>query len=631
MKLNYDRKSKDPTYFIQQGIRIGKKTTTRNVYTIGKHSELLKITDDPLAYAKEKVREYNEEYAEGKVAMELKIDFSKKVLYSDALSSSSTLKNIGYFFLQAVYHDLAVADFFKKVTEGSKNTYDPDCVNRFLTYSRILNPASKLSTYGHLCNYYEAPDFGYQHIHRTLDILAAHYDEYITHLYEKSCRIVKRNTSVCYFDCTNFYFETESGDEDYVDEVTGECVKGFRKYGVSKEHRPNPIVEMGLFIDADGIPLSMCLSSGSDNEQTTAVPLEKELVKMLKGKRFIYCADAGLGSYNIRKFNSMGGRAFIVTQSIKKLPAVLQQAVFNDYDYRLLSDGSPTTIGGMKEFDKDDIKNRALYEDRAYKVINADRELDLGFYEDRETSDGKTKKAKAKALLGQKVIVTFSRKMMEYQRHIRGKQVERAKKILEKIDPETYKKGPHDVTRFIKKESKGEKGEKAADTYTLNEALIEEEAKYDGYYAVATNLDDHPGDILAISGQRYMIEDCFRVMKTNLGARPVYHRTREHITAHFLICYTALLIFRLLSAKLDAYGSTLKEGAKHFTAADIIETLKNMQVADLDGTWYMSAYTGSQVLNALNGIYALDLDRKYYQPKELSRKIRKLCSPRSRI
>ena len=338
MKLWYDRKSKDPTYFIQLGVRNGKKTTTKNVARIGKHSELLKITDDPLAYAKEQVKKYNEEYKkENKVSLDLKVDFAEKIKATDALTSKSTQRNIGYFFLQQIYHELEIHSFFKNVTSDMKIEFDPNLVNRFMIYSRILNPDSKLGAHQNLSLYYEQPDFDYVHILRTMDIMKDHYEEYIRHLFEKSCNIIKRDTSVCFYDCTNYYFETEIDDEDYVDEVTGETIKGLRKYGPSKEHRPNPIVEMGLFMDRDGIPLSMCITSGSDNEQTTAIPLEQQMTKMLKGKKFIYCADAGLGSFNIRNFNSMGGRAFIVTQSIKKLSDPLKEAVFNDFDYRLLS------------------------------------------------------------------------------------------------------------------------------------------------------------------------------------------------------------------------------------------------------------------------------------------------------
>lgn len=617
MKLYYDKRAKDPIYYIQHGFRNGKKTTTRNVARVGKHSELLKITADPLAYAKEQVAKYNDEMLNNKVTMEVSIDFSEKIKASNDLISSSNQLNIGYFILQKIYHDLAISSFFKKAAANSKITFDPNQITRFLTYARILEPDSKLGTYDHLHKYYEQPEFGYVHILRTMDILAQNYDEYLSHLFNYSNRIVERDTSVCYFDCTNYFFESECNDEDYIDEVTGELIKGLRKYGPSKEHRPNPLVEMGLFMDAHGIPISMCINSGSDNEQKCAIPLEQKMIKMLDGKKFIYVADAGLGSLNIRKFNSMGGRAFIVTQSIKKLSDILKKAVFNDYDYRLLSTDEPITINDLKSFEKNDKTNLSLYMDKAYKIIEADKAVDLGLYEEKELKNGKTKRVKSKALLKQKIIVTFSRKIMEYQRYIRNKQIERAKKLLKNIDPDSYKKGPHDVTRFIKRISSSKSKDKVTDLYILDQDVIDEEEKYDGYYAVATNLEDDAQSIIEISMKRYKIEDCFRVMKTNFSARPVFHRNRERIIAHFMICYTALLIYRLLEAKLDALGT-------HFTIENLIETLKNMEVANVQDLYYLSTYNGSQICTAINTLFDLGLDKKYYQPKELNKKIKKI-------
>ena len=624
MKIWYDRKSKDPKYFIQQGYRNGSKTSTRNVAVIGKHSELLAMgIEDPLVYAKEKVAEYNAQFKEGKVTAELKLDFNEKVKASTDVVSSSTLKNVGYFFLQAIYGQLKLKEFFASITENSRITFDPDEVNRFLTYARILEPDSKLGTYDHLDRYYEAPSFGYQHIMRTLDLLAGNYDAYISHLYENSQRIVKRDTSVCYFDCTNYYFETESQDPDYIDEVTGELIKGFHKYGPSKQHQPAPLVEMGLFMDANGIPLSMCIAPGSESEQKLAIPLEQKLRKMLNGKKFIYCADAGLGSLDIRAFNSMGGNAFIITQSIKKLSEKMKTAVFNDQDFRLLSDDRPVTIAFMKGFDKRDPDLLSFYNDRAYKVIDAEHAYDLGLREEVTYRNGRKGTRKSPAILKQKLIISFSRKMMEYQRHIREGQLERARELLKNIDPESFKKGPNDVTRFIKRTSKGKNGEKAVDRYVLDQDRIAEEEKYDGWYAVATNLDDPAKDILAVSANRYKIEDCFRVMKTNFNARPIFHQTREHITAHFLICFTALLCFRLLEAKLDRYSKSLKE-PQHYTVQNIIDTLRNMEVTDIQDMYYMATYRGSQVLNALNAVWDLRLDRKNYLPKDLNRTIRTL-------
>jgi hypothetical protein len=619
MKLTYDKKSKIPPYFIQQGVRNGTKTTTRNVKRIGKHSELLAITDDPLAYATEAVKKYNEEYRGGKIPMSLTVNFSEKLTATDNIASKSTALNIGYFFLQKIYHDLRIKDFLSNARDKTKVTFDCDEINRFLTFARILDPCSKRGTFDRLDAYYEKPSFGYQHILRFLDVLEANYDSYIEHLFLRSKDIVKRNTAVCYFDCTNFYFESEGEDGEYIDEVTGEIMKGLRKYGVSKEHRPNPIVQMGLFMDGDGIPLSMCINSGSDNEQTCAVPAEQNITKMFDGKPFIYCADAGLGSFNIRKYNSMGGRSFVVTQSIKKLSKPLQQAVFNDYDYRRLSDNKKTTVKTMKEFDRRDEKNLPLYNDRVYKVLFADHAVDVGLYDEVTYKNGNTRQVKAKAIIKQKVIITFSRKTMEYQRHIRNAQIERAKGILENKKVEDVKKGPHDITRFIKRTSTGKNGEKASDHYTIHQSVIDNEEKYDGYYAVATNLDDNAKTILDIISNRNKIEDCFRVLKTNFKSRPAYHHNPGRIKAHFMVCYTALLIFRLLQTKLDRYGT-------HFTTYNILETLKNMAVANTQDLYYSSVYTGSRVCTALNGVFSLELDKKNYQPKELNKKLKKIST-----
>jgi transposase len=617
MKLCYDRKSKDPTYFIQAGIRNGTKTTTKNVHRIGKHSELLAVTDDPLEYAVRKVQEFNKEYKEGRIDLRIKIDFAEKLTFDNAGASKSTLLNIGYFVLQKLYRDMDVGSFFSELRDNSKAGYDFDTVNRFLTFARVLDPKSKLGTFDKLGTYFEQPDFRYQHIMRFMDVLCDNYDGYLEYLFTGSERIVKRNTSVCYFDCTNYYFESEGEDGEYVDPVTGEVFNGLRKYGVSKEHRPNPIVQMGLFMDGQGIPISMCVNPGSNNEQTCAVPSEKKIVKMFKGSKFIYCADAGLGSLNIRKFNSMGGRAFIVTQSVKKLSKPLQQAVFSDCDYRMLSNGRKTTVERMKRFDRFDPANHNLYNDSVYKVIPADSFIDVGLTEEKTLKNGKTKTVKSNARLEQWIIVTFSRKTMEYQRHIRNAQIERARKILSEKNVEDIKKGPHDVTRFIKRTSTGKSGEKATDHYEINQSVIDNEEKYDGYYAVATNLNDDAKEILAINSKRYKIEDCFRILKTDFRARPVYHREYRRIIAHFMICYTALLLYRLLEVKLDEYGT-------HFTTNEILETLRNMNVMNIQDVCYAAAYTGSKACTALNGLFDLGLDKKYYQAKELNKKIKKL-------
>lgn len=606
MKLYYDKRLKDPTYYIQQGFRNGKKTTTKNIKRLGKHSELLLITDNPLEYAKNEVKKMNEEYRSGRSEFIVTMDFNERIPSTDSPCSNSTSLNIGYLYLKDIYAKLNLSDFFKSVSSDRKITYDCNKICQFLTYARILDPASKYGTYDKLDTYYEKPQVEYQHMIRFLDILDRNSDQYLKHLFDNSENIVKRDTSVMYYDCTNYFFETEKPDEEIVDEVTGEIILGLRQFGISKENKTSPIVEMGLIMDSRGIPISMCIHPGNTNEQLTAVPLEKEVIKMTGNKKFIYCADAGLGSYNIRKFNDMGGRAYIVTQSVKKLGQEIKDIVFNDSNYRLLSNDDAITLKEMRTFDKKDANNLSLYNDFAYKVIPANTPMDTGLYEEKVYKNGRTKKVKTKGTLHQYIIVTFSRKMMEYQRTIRERQLERAKKLLRLKDPEKIKKGPNDIRRFLKNTS--------SDTanYVLDMDKIYEEEKYDGFYAVATNLDDSAKDILAVAQNRYKIEDCFRIMKTNFDARPVFLRKPERIRAHFLICYTALLIYRLMECKLD-------DNLTHVTTSNLIKTLRNMNVVNMDDMYYKSIYSGSQALDALERCFELQLNRKYYRPSDLNK------------
>lgn len=610
MKLYYDKRLKDPTYYIQQGFRNGKKTTTKNIKRLGKHSELLLITDNPLEYAKNEVKKMNEEYRSGRSEFIVTMDFNERIPSTDSPCSNSTSLNIGYLYLKDIYAKLNLSDFFKSVSSDRKITYDCNKICQFLTYARILDPASKYGTYDKLDTYYEKPQIEYQHMIRFLDILDRNSDQYLKHLFDNSENIVKRDTSVMYYDCTNYFFETEKPDEEIVDEVTGEIILGLRQFGISKENKTSPIVEMGLIMDSRGIPISMCIHPGNTNEQLTAVPLEKEVIKMTGNKKFIYCADAGLGSYNIRKFNDMGGRAYIVTQSVKKLGQEIKDIVFNDSNYRLLSNDDAITLKEMRTFNKKDANNLSLYNDFAYKVIPANTAMDTGLYEEKVYKNGRTKKVKAKGTLHQYIIVTFSRKMMEYQRTIRERQLERAKKLLRLKDPEKIKKGPNDIRRFLKNTS--------SDTanYVLDMDKIHEEEKYDGFYAVATNLDDSAKDILAVAQNRYKIEDCFRIMKTNFDARPVFLRKPERIRAHFLICYTALLIYRLMECKLD-------DNLTHVTTSNLIKTLRNMNVVNMDDMYYKSIYSGSQALDALERCFELQLNRKYYRPSDLNKIVKK--------
>lgn len=541
MKLSYNRNSKNPIYYISQSIRNGKKTTSFNVCKIGKHSELLaQGIENPLEYAKSQVEKYNNSLLEEKVSYSIDINFEEKVSPSVENTSKSLSSNIGYFYLQYFYSKLKIKNLLNDISKDRKFNFNLNDITRFLVFDRILYPKSKLATVNNLNFYYEKPEFSHQNVLRAMDVLSDNYDLFLNHLFTESNNIVKRDTSVCYYDCTNYYFEIESPDEQYFDDVTGEYLYGLRQYGPSKEHRPNPIVEMGLFMDKDGIPITMGLFPGNMNEQKTVASLETKMIKSLNNKKLIYCGDAGLGAASIRTFNDMGGRAFIVTQSIKKLSESLQNELLKDEGFKLLSSNDETTISKLKEFDKTDPKNIHLYNDKAYKSIFVDSNIDLGLIEEKKLNNGKTKLVKSKTNLKQRIIITYSRKMAEYQKIIRNKQIERAKILISK-GVDDIRKGPNDIARFIKNANEEK------NTYVLDQDRIEQEEKFDGFYAIATNLlNDSAKEIFEINDQRYKIEDCFRVLKTNFDARPVYHRLDNRIVAHFMICYTSLLIYRLL-------------------------------------------------------------------------------------
>ena len=603
MKLVYNKKSNDPFYYIQEGFRVGNKVKTVTICKLGRHSELAKTHSDPLEYALSVL----EEYKKDSKSM-VKDEKGKKLSKNPQKICKSNTLNIGYVYLQNIYHNLKLDSFFKKISLDRKYLFDPNEMNRFLTFDRILDPHSKLAAVNNLHKFFEKPEFTHQQVLRFMDVLSDNYDSYLEHLYTNSNNVVQRDTSVCYYDCTNYYFEIETADK-YIDDVTGEIINGSRQYGPCKEHRPNPIVEMGLFMDKNGIPITMGIFPGNTNEQITVSPLEQKMVKMLKGQKFIYCGDAGLGSASIRLFNSMGGKAFIVTQSIKKLSEDLQEDLLKDEGFKLVSSDKNITINELKTFYKYDENKKDLYNDKAYKSILVDSNIDLGLYEEKICKNGKKRKVKSRAKLEQRIIITYSRKMAEYQKNIRNKQIERAKVLISK-GKDDIRKGPNDIARFIKN-SKEEKN-----IYVLDEEKIANEEKYDGFYALATNLlEDSVKDIVEINSQRYKIEDCFRILKTNFDARPVYHRLDPRIVAHFMICYTALLIYKLLEVKL-------KEKGYNFTINEIISSLNNMEVFE-DTSKYNPTYSYGEILDALNDTFDIDLNAEYFMPKYLNKLFKK--------
>ena len=539
MKLHVVKSSNDSILYFAKSIRIGKKTTTKNIKRIGKLSELSKIYDDPIAHFKDEAKRLTEED---------KVEHNFKIQPKLLLDPSKTKKiQLGYVFPQYVYYSLYINYIMRKIHNESSIDYDFNRIVRDLVIGRIIDPLSKCSTYKLAKHFPESPDYELHHIYRALSLIAKNFD----FIEEKTFKGMKEyadvNTSVTYYDCTNFYFEIEEED-------------GFRTYGKSKENRPNPIVQMGLFLDKNGLPISMCINPGKTNEQQTMIPLEEKMKERFGIKKFVVCADCGLSGNKNLKYNSDENHGFIVTKSLKKAKEEIRKKLMRDDGWKRFGDNSQTTYKISDIKNNEDYKDSIFYHDEWF--IN-----DKGFRE--------------------RIIITYSEKTAKYQRLIREQQIQRAMKL---IQDGKIRKGvnQNDVKRFINVDNITDNGEVATKKIlSINEELFEEESKFDGYYAVTTNLSDPADEIIRINKGRWEIEESFRIMKTEFSARPVYVSREDRIRAHFLTCYLALVVYRVMEQKL------IKEG-EHYTTQEIISTIRNYQAVDM-GSFYVGAMEGVAV------------------------------------
>lgn len=554
-------KSKNTTiYYLSKSVRIGNRTTTKTVEKIGTYDEIKEKCGDmePLEWAKKYAAKRSAEEKAAKQDVIMKC--SSSMLIDKNVRRSC---NAGYLFLLDIYYSLGIDKICAEISEKYKFEYDLNEILSMLVCSRIIAPGSKRSSLEEANGFVEQPKCSLHQIYRALEVIAKENDFFQSQLYKNSQSITERRKDVLYYDCTNYYFEIEDEDD-------------FRKYGVSKEHRPNPIVQMGLFIDSDGIPLSFSVFDGNFSEQPSMTPLEKKILQDFDTSDFVVCTDSGLSSIANRRFNSIQGRGFVTAQSIKKLKGFLQDFCLGDDGWYL--PGS----------------------DRRYKLSELDEEknCDKVFYKDRWINEND---------LEQHLIVTYSIKYRNYQRAVRGRQIVRAEKLAENPSSLSRKK-ENDPKRFVMQEHCTTDGEAAEKTITsLDQNRIDNEMKYDGFYAVCTNLEDDVSDIIRINQKRWEIEECFRIMKTEFKARPVYLSRRDRITAHFTTCFTALVIYRMLEKKLE----------NRFTCEEIIGTLRDMNMMIAPGEGYIPTYTRTDLTDALHGAFGFRTDYQITSQKNM--------------
>lgn len=557
-------KNSESFYIAKSYINNEGRSTSKIIRKLGTLADLSAMLhtdrDGVMAWARAQARLETEKYKNETEDAVVMIPFhSNRLLDYD----KQKLFTGGYLFLQSVYYGLKLDSICRKITNRHKFKFDLNAILSDLVYARVLEPSSKCSSFQAAQRFLEPPSYELHDVYRALSILAEELDFIQAEVYKNSFFFGKRNDRFLYYDCTNYYFEIEQEDGD-------------KKYGKSKEHRPNPIIQMGLFTDGDGLPLAFSLFPGSQNEQKSLKPLEQKILQQFGCQKFIYCSDAGLASEDNRAFNHMGERSFIVTQSIKKLPAEDREWALDGKGFKRLSDDSPVDLSRLTEEDRQGL----FYKEEPYT----------------------TKK------LHQRLIITYSPKYAAYQKAVRAEQISRAEKMISSGSLKKQRKNPNDPARFVNRIAVTREGEKADIHYYLDLERIAEEEKYDGLYAVCTDLlDDDVSEILKVSEGRWQIEDCFRTMKTDFEARPVYVSREDRIKAHFLTCFLALLLFRLLKRELKSPCTTRQ----------LLGVLRGMNFADIEEQGFTPVYERNRLTDELHEACGFRTDYQFITKRKM--------------
>ena len=584
MRLGWTKNKNSITYRVVKTIRVNGKNKTLPIKTFGSDKYICETygVNDAKAWALEQVRLMNEAEAEQKASFLITLDSS-----ADLPLNEQKLFNGGYLFLQDVYYELGLDKICRAISNRHSFKYDLNSILSRLIYTRILYPSSKKISFEESKKFIEQPNFELHDIYRALSVIAEESDYIQSRLFKNSSQLSARKTGVIYYDCTNFYFEIEEAEGD-------------KQYGACKENRPLPIVEMGLFMDAEGIPIAFGISPGNENEQNTMIPLEEKLIDKFDMSKFVVCTDAGLSSATNRLFNDYdkedGSRAFVTTQSIKKLKQHLKDWVFDTEGWYLSGDSSGK-LYSLNDLDNEADKNKIFFKSRWIKEKSTIK------------TDGKTKSV----VIEQQLIVSYSIKYRDYLRSIRNRQVSRAESMIASGSREINRKRQTDPKRFIKTDYATSDGEMANISASfIDNELIAAEEMYDGFYAVCTNLEDTPESIIKINKRRWEIEECFRIMKSDFEARPVYVKRQDRILAHFITCFISLIIYKYLEKKLG----------EKYTINQILSTVQEMDFIKYEGKGYQPVYTRTEVTDALHEAFGFCTSKQIVPTS----KMRNICS-----
>ena len=585
------------------GYRENGKVKHKNIETIGYLDDLKKQYDDPISHFKQiaKQRSNNE-------INELII----KNLKSKTIDDNSHSKNLGYAILKKVYNELNISSILNKKQSSLNIQYSLEEIMKLLIFSRILYPASKNETYKNKDIFFEKFDFSLKDLYRSLDHFESLKDDIIKSIWDNTKVSYNRDTSITYYDTTNYYFEISYNDEDSIDENGNILEKGSRKKGPSKEHRKTPIIGMGLLMDKNGIPLSYDLFPGNESEKLMMRPTLKKTKAKFGIDRTIIVADRGQNTSDNTVFiagkndddhtNHDGyvyGQSIVGADKEFKTWTLEQTGFTNDYIYD--DDGNIVTY---KEAIKDENGNILRYEDKPVIFKHKSRVYA------KKVQIKKDNQRKVNYQIYQKQLVYYSKKYADRQKHERDLAIKKAEDLIK--NPGKYTQATaYGCTKYINNIRFDEETGEISNGLELSLKLdkIKEEEKFDGYYSIVTsekNLTDK--EIRDIYKGLWKIEESFKITKSDLETRPVYVWTKEHIEAHFLTCFISLVILRLIEYKTN----------RKYSTSSIINSLGKYTSNNLEHDIYLQNFI-NDIIKDLSNIYNIDLSRKYLTLSEIKK------------
>lgn len=587
MYTRFQQTSKGVNAYIQKSVRVNGRSKTITVKCLGLLSDIQKREGcaDPRKWVEDLAARMTQEEKMANRCIELEL--SPKTLIKEG---ERPLRHGGDLLLLPLYNRLGLPQICKDIKENSRVKYDLNEILQTLVIGRILFPCSKTSTYQKAKSMVKPPRFAEHDMFRALSLLSNHIDDIQAQVYRNSLSVMPRRDKVIFYDCTNYYFEIEEADEDSIDKKTGEYIEGIRRYGKSKEHRPNPIVQMGMFMDYDGIPLAFTLFPGNKSEQKSLQPLEEVLNNRFGMTKYVVSTDAGLASEDNRRYNMMEEREYICVQSIPSLkeqdrkmcidPKGWRIAYRKNAEHRYALPGSDPDgeIYNLDELIKAAADNPGLLKDTTlYKEIIV------------EKGEGRRP---------ERVIVTYNHDFALYLKRKRAENLKRAKKIINNKNTKS-RQSQQDPRHYVTTIHKTKQGEKAVKVeMILDIDTIQQEEQLDGFYAYGTSLDDEAVDVLLIRAFHHEIEHLFRTIKTFLDARPVYVSRQDRIRSHFLICFLAMVILKMLQKQLDMSELTIDQ---------LIKTLRDIRFLHAQGKGYIPAFERTDLSDRLQELAGVNV------------------------